>query len=107
MAACKLTSIESNELIQKLLNQGILELICFSLKHRETKYIAVSLDGLRNLLEYGKLSPVNGINLIALKLEKIGTVDYLEGLQRHHVEDIYEKTIKIIENYFALQENQF
>lgn len=102
-----MTSIESKELLEKLLNQGILELICVCIKHKESKYIAVSLEGLSNLLQYGKMNPVNGVNPVALKLEKLGVLDYLEGLQRHHVEIIYEKTIKILETYFMIDEDAF
>jgi len=63
------------------------------------------LEGLSNLLQYGKMNPVNGGNSVALKLEKLGVLDFLEGLQRHHVEIIYEKTIKILETYFMVEED--
>lgn len=64
----------------------------------------MSLEGLSNLLQYGKLNPVNGVNPIALKLEKLGILDFLEDLQRHHVEIIYEKTVKILETYFLVDD---
>lgn len=50
--------------------------------------------------------PVNGVNPIAIKLEKNAILDHLEELQRHHVEIIYEKTIKILETYFTVDDDQ-
>ncbi len=90
--------------MEKLFNQGILELICHCIKHKESKYIAVSLEALSNLLQYGKLNLIKNVNLVALKLDKLGILDYLESLQRHHVELIYEKTIKILETYFIIDD---
>lgn len=101
-----MTSIENKELLEKLLSQGILELICLCMKNKESKYIAVSLEGMTNLLNYGKINQINGVNPIALKLEKMGFLDYLESLQRHHVEIIYEKTIRILENFFTIDDDQ-
>lgn len=97
-----MTSIENKELLEQLLNQGILDLLCICLKNKESKYIGVSLEALSNILAYGKTYPVNGENPVAVKLEKNGTLDYLENLQRHHIEVIYEKTIKILETYFEV-----
>lgn len=91
--------------MEKLLNDGILDLLCICLKNKESKYIGVSLEAISNLLSYGKNYPVNGENPIALKLEKNGTLDLLELLQRHHIEVIYEKTIKILETYFIIDED--
>lgn len=90
--------------MERLFAQGVLELICHCIKHKESKYIAVSLEALSNLLQYGKSKPVNNVNQVALKLDKLGILDYLESLQRHHVEIIYEKTIKILETYFVIDD---
>lgn len=99
-----MTSIENKELIEKLLNEGILDILCICLKNRESKYIGVSLEALANILNYGKSYPVNGENPIAISLEKNGTLDYLEDLQKHHIEVIYEKAIKILETYFIVDD---
>lgn len=81
-----------------------MDLLCLCLKNRESKYIGVSLEALSNILSYGKTYPVDGQNPIALKIEKNGTLDYLESLQKHHIEVIYEKTIKILEQYFIVDD---
>lgn len=62
------------------------------------------MEALSNILSYGKNYPVDGQNPIAQKLEKNGTLDHLENLQRHHIEVIYEKTIKILETYFIVDD---
>jgi importin subunit alpha-1 len=92
--------------MEYLINQGILELICHCLKLKDAKYIAVSIEGLGNLLSFGKqYYTVDGKNLILQKLEQLGMYDVLENLQCHPVEVVYEKTIKLLETYFET-ENQ-
>jgi len=90
-----------------LLNQGALELICFCLKSNDAKYVAVSLEALANLLNYGKLcmGMSDGKNFIVTKVGELGMFEVLENLQYHPVEIVYEKTIKILESYFDT-ENQ-
>jgi hypothetical protein len=92
--------------MEHILKQGILELICHCLKLTDAKYIAVSIEGLSNLLSFGKqYYMVDGKNLILQKLEQLGMYDVLENLQYHPVEIVYEKTIKLLESYFDT-ENQ-
>jgi hypothetical protein len=105
-AICNLTSIENREMMELILKQGILELVCHCLSMEDAKYIAVSLEALGNLLNFGKMYyTVDGRNLIVQKLEEIGMFDVLEKLQMHPVEIVYEKTIKLLETYFET-ENQ-
>lgn len=105
-AICNLTSTENKIMMEKIINQGILEIICLCLKMTDAKYIAVSLEALGNLLTFGKqYYIVDGKNLIVKKIEEMGMFDLLESLQMHPVEIVYEKTIKILENYFET-ENQ-
>lgn len=93
-------------MMEKILNDGILELICHCLKSNDAKYIAVSLEALGNLLSFGKsYYMLNGKNLIVKKIEELGMFDILENLQFHPVEIVYEKTIKLLEAYFET-ENQ-
>ena len=93
-------------MMEHILKDGILELICHCLKLTDAKYIAVSLEALANLLNFGKnYYTVDGKNLIVDKIEKLGMFDLLESLQYHAVEIVYEKTIRLLEAYFDT-ENQ-
>ena len=102
-AVCNLTSVENPEFLKRILEQGILDIICNCLKMEDAKYLAVCLEALGNLLSFGKKSCPNGPNPIINQIEKMGMFDILEKLQLHPVEVVYEKTLKILETYFETQ----
>ena len=103
-AICNLTSVEKTEFIQKILNQNILKIIydCLKMDKYNAKYLAVCLEALGNLLAFGS-SNSKGINPIVIEAEKIGLCDILEKLQFHPVEVVYDKTVKLLEEYFETQ----
>ena len=106
-AVCNLTSIEKPILMKILIEQNIIELICQCLKMKDAKYLAVSLEAFGNLLAYGKkYLMIDGVNRIVTKVEELGMFDVLESLQYHPVEVVYEKTIKLLENYFDTENTQ-
>ena len=103
-AVCNLTSVEKPEYIRKILEQGILRIICECLKMNDAKYLAVCLEAFGNLLAFGKKNQgTNATNPIVDEVEKMGMFDVLEKLQLHPVEIVYEKTLKILETYFDTQ----
>ncbi len=102
-AVCNLTSVENDEFIKKILEQGILRIICNCLKMEDARYLAVSLEAFTNLLNFGKKSNPSGPNPIVVEIEKMGMCDILEKLQYHPVEIVYEKTLKLLEAFFEVQ----
>ena len=100
---CNLSQIKNKEYIKKMIEQGLLLIVCECLKSEECKNIAISLEALNNLLEYGKQTSVDGNNIIALEIERIGMADYLENLQYHPNEIIYGKALDTIERYFTTE----
>ena len=92
-----------SDYIEKLLNQGLLVIICECLKSEDCKDIAISLESLNNLLEYGKKISSDGQNCIVYEIERLGMIDYLENLQFHPNEIIYEKVLHIIETFFQIE----
>ncbi len=102
-AVCNLTSVENPDFIKRILEQGILDIICNCLKMDDAKYLAVCLEAFGNLLAFGKKSFPDGPNPIVNQVEKMGMFDILEKLQLHPVEVVYEKTLKILETYFDTQ----
>ena len=100
---CNLTSVEKPEKLRKILEQGILQIICNCLKMDDAKYLAVCLEAFGNLLAFGKRSNPNGPNPIVTEVEKMGMFDVLEKLQYHPVEIVFEKTLKILETYFEVE----
>ena len=99
-AVCNLTNVENPEYVKKILEQGILTIICDCLKLEDAKYLAVCLEAFGNLLSFGKKTNPNGPNIIVNEVEKMGMLDTLEKLQYHPVEVVYEKILKILETYF-------
>jgi hypothetical protein len=92
--------------MEAIIQQGIIEIICDCIRINEPRYIAVALEALSNLLEFGKkFYSQTGKNPIVTKIEQLGMFDVLERLQYHPVEIVYEKTLKILEAYFET-ENQ-
>ena len=103
-AICNFTLAEKQELIKSNFDNNILETICLILKSKESKFIAVAIESLGNLLNVGELYPNHdGTNPIVTKLEILGMFDVLENLQTHPVQLIYEKTLSILEKYFPLE----
>ena len=49
---------------------------------------------------------IDGVNKIVIKVEELGMFYIFESLQYHPDEVVYEKTIKLLENYFDTENTQ-
>jgi hypothetical protein len=105
-ALCNLTNVKNKILMEKILQQGILGCIKYCLLINETKNLAVNLEALNNLLQFGNDNKINNVNIVAEEMERIGMLDILENLQSHPVEIVYEKTLKLLCDYFEVQYNE-
>jgi len=101
------------EQIHTLVKMGCLKPICSLLDCSDSRIITVLLDALENILKAGKTwaekrnlssKGVEESNPFANLVEEYDGLDKLEGLQTHHQEEIYNKTIKILENYFQTED---
>ena len=104
-AMCNLTSVKNPVFLKKILEQGILTCIQQCLLINDTKNLAVSLEALSNLLEFGNENKINGVNPVVSEIERLEMYNILEELQKHPVEIIYEKTLKLLLDYFDVQYN--
>jgi len=68
--------------------------------------ILVAMEAIENILRVGKKAAGanNGTNKYAEFVEECGGLDNLEVLQRHENEEIYDKAVKILRNYFDSEE---
>jgi len=100
------TSGGSPEQIRYLVEQNCIKPLCDLLTASDARVITVALEGLENILKVGEKDALdtNGINRYAHLIEEAEGLDKIELLQRHHNHDIYEKVFKILENYFAAEE---
>ena len=103
---CNLTNTKDNFYVNKILEQNILEIIKMCLNMGEAKIVAVNLEALNNLLIFGKKKKKNGINPVVEEIGRLGMFDILENLQTHPVEVVYEKVIKLLEQFFDIQYNE-
>ena len=84
-----------------IIQQGVLEVICEGIKFKEARYVAVSLEALANLLEFGKrYYTIDGKNQIVKMIENLGLFDVLESLQYHPSQTVYDRCSKLLESYF-------
>ena len=104
-AMANLTNIKDTTFMKKILEQGILLTMNKCLLIDDTKNLAVNLEALGNLLAFGKDNKCDEVNPVVKEMERIGMIDVLEKLQTHPVEIVYEKTLKLLLEYFEVQYN--
>jgi len=99
------TSCGSPEQIRYLVDCRIIEPMCELLMNTDARIILVGLEALENILKIGeKDSKETGINEYATIVEECHGLDKLEQLQNHQNQEIYEKSVNILETYFAAEE---
>jgi importin subunit alpha-6/7 len=91
-----------------LVNKGIIKALLSTLKMTEARVLAVALEGLDNILKaglehYKRLH--NQDNRFAIVLESEGGLELLEALQMHPNHQIYQRALKLLENYFQEEED--
>ncbi len=101
------TSGGSPEQIRYLVAQGCIKPLCDLLTASDARVITVALEGLENILKVAENDSKNtgGRNEYADFIEEAEGLDKIEQLQVHQNIDIYEKAVKILENYFAAEED--
>lgn len=79
-----------------------------TLKMNEPRTLAVALEGLENILKAGQqhFTKAGLDNKFALVLENEGGLDLIEGLQMHPNHQIYNRSLRILEDFFQLEEDQ-
>lgn len=102
------TSGGSPEQIRYLVSQGTIKPMCDLLTCPDARIITVALEGLENLLKIGErdAKATGGTNQYATYIEEAEGLDKIEALQSHKNNDIYEKAVKILETYFAAEEEE-
>lgn len=97
-AVTNLTSGGSLEQIVNICQQGVLQPFCDLLSARDDKTLAVVLDGIINILNAAER--MGQSDMVAEMIEECGGMDKIEALQSHENEEIYHKSLGIIEGFF-------
>jgi hypothetical protein len=100
------TSGGTPEQIRFLVSQGCIKPLCDLLACSDARIITVALEGLENILRVGEkdAKATNGINQYSEVIEEADGLEKIESLQTHQNNDIYEKSVKILESYFGAEE---
>jgi len=102
------TSGGSAQQIEYLVEQGCINPLVDLLTVSDAKIIGVALEALENILKVGKdKQQENGLadNPVATRVEQADGLQKIEALQEDPNEDVYQKAMKILENYFPLEDD--
>jgi hypothetical protein len=97
------TSGGAPEQIRYLVSQGCIKPLCDLLTCSDARIITVAMEGLENILKVGEADSKTAgtANPYAAMIDAAKGVEKLEALQTHQNHEIYEKAVRIIENYFG------
>lgn len=97
-----MTNLTSGGTIQQLIElvgAGVLPPFCNLLEARDWNTIIVVLDGLTNILHGAR--QMGELERIVIMIEETGGLDKLEALQHHENEQIYQKSMAMIDTFFS------
>lgn len=90
--------------LQVLEDMGVIKAIYEGFNNDDAHVILNSLLGYEALLEKGEVTKTEEnltVNPYVIALERINGMKTFEKLQKHKNNDVYKKTIQIIDKYFA------
>eukprot|EP00931_Biecheleriopsis_adriatica_P102946 TRINITY_DN7784_c0_g1_i2.p1 TRINITY_DN7784_c0_g1~~TRINITY_DN7784_c0_g1_i2.p1 ORF type:complete len:535 (+),score=141.55 TRINITY_DN7784_c0_g1_i2:56-1660(+) len=102
------TSGGSPQQVQYLVEINCIPPLVDLLSVSDAKIIGVALEALENILKVGKdLQAASGLaeNPHATRVEQAEGLQKIEALQEDPNEDVYQKAMKILENYFPLEDD--
>merc|ERR1719187_3046630 len=100
-AAWAVTNLTSGGTVQQIVllcGEGVLKPFCDLLAAKDDKTVGVVLDGISNILTTAQ--KLCETDKVAMMVEECGGLDKIENLQAHENEQIYQKALQIIENFF-------
>ncbi|RWV92662.1 hypothetical protein BHE74_00051063 [Ensete ventricosum] len=90
-------------------SQGCIKPLCDLLVCPDPRIVTVCLEGLENILKVGEIEKdlgKYGVNPYAQLIDECEGLDKIENLQGHDNNEIYEKTIKLLERYWVEEEDE-
>lgn len=85
--------------LTELVGAGVLPPFCNLLEAKEWSIIIVILDGITNILHAAE--KVGQVERVAIMIEEAGGLDKIEALQHHQNEQVYQKSMAILDAYFS------
>jgi len=85
--------------LTQLVGAGVLPPFCNLLEAKDWNVIIVVLDGLTNILHAAE--KIGQAERLAIMIEEVGGLDKIEALQHHQNEQVYQKSMAIIDTFFS------
>ena len=99
------TSGGTHQQIKYLVEQGCIKPLCDLIVCSDARIVTVALEGLENILKVGEVDRMDGQpNQYAQFIDEAEGLEKIENLQNHNNNEIYEKAMKILEEYFGLED---
>lgn len=95
--------------IRFLVQQGCIRPLCDLLTVSDPKIVTIALEGLENILRVGDEEARvtgSGSNQMAVFISEAEGLSKIEDLQQHSNNEIYERSIKMLETYFGVEEEE-
>ena len=96
--------------IWQILEQGALNALVVVLDQSDVEMIILALNAISHILDSGvDKNPIEGSdpineNYLVNEFEELGGIELVSKLQMHQNKDIYENSIKILENHYRIAE---
>lgn len=87
------------EHLTELVGAGALSPFCNLLEAKDWNVILVVLDGLTNILHAAE--KIGQVERGCIMIEEAGGLDKIEALQHHQNEQVYQKSMAILDTYFS------
>merc|ERR1712060_614225 len=107
-AVSNATSGGSPQQVDYLVECGCIKLMVDLMSMGDAKIIGVALEAIENILKVGKQKQQEQAladNPFAMLVEQADGLQKIEALQEDPNEDVYQKAMKILENYFPLEDD--
>jgi hypothetical protein len=92
----------THQQIKYLVDQGCVKPLCDLIVCSDAHIVTVALEGLETILKVGEVDKVDGApNQYAQYIYEADGLEKIENLQNHNNNDIYDKAMKILEEYFG------
>ena len=72
----------------------------------DTRVVLVALEGIENILISGRRSSEEKLTEYKQALENCGGIDFIEQLQSHNSQEVYNKAARILESIGAEEEEE-